>query len=958
MRKRYLVLILVMGVVSLFSGEIDDFRFIIGLYKDGHNQLAMTEIDGFLNDYPNSEYINNVRFLKANILMAEENYLKGAKAFKELEKEGVDPIIRPDIYLGLAQCFFFTDNFAESEKYLSRFTKEFKNHRLLPKAYYFLGRIAYQKVEYSKALTFLNQVDEDSQDWSYRVAKIQTLVALDMNDEAKSILDQYVEQKEHSELLHQALIIYFNHLLKAKQYQHVVTYAVDFIPYDSVFYDNYLAIMGEANYELGNYRAALERFDALGETSERSEYFTALCFLKLDEDLTAEKLFSQLSENAKNEEIKTNSYFFLATIKGKKDFREANKMLESFVSQNPDHPFVGSAYYQLGMNWLFQNIYDEAVESFKNALDTELSDEFNEKAKYLLAESLFQLKNIEEAYLHYVEYEKLYPKGEFLDETLFKIGLYHFEKEDFANALVKFDRIISEHPESDRLSMAYFYKAEIFTLSRQDDLALTLYEKAADRFENRGLVAIRIAQVNFKLGKYDEAMDELEQIPSSSEYVYEKMIIQGNIYYAKKNYLSAIKIFAQATELAESDVEWEDSTLRQARTLYQLKEYREASRLYKQLYEKTRQQQYLLNSATVAFTADEFRNAIEMFQQYINYYPESPDIYQAKLHLADSYYNSKDYNSAVQRYRELIRPDVDPAILTNSLNGLEWSTALSEQYDFIKELNKIVLSEDEHDFNELILRRKIDYYYSQSRWEEVVYNVEKLLELELTYNTEREYKKMLGISLLNRKQYRDAEDVFEELIERQPDASVLVAWSRLHLAENDKEAALLKLKEACSLTEESQTWLDMLTLSVSLKDEEFSSLYAKFRGFARGVDLEQGELLQIRWYLLNEVFDSVSPLINNLLSSKYEPIKAKAQYYKGVHLYKIGRTDEAIKELLRVRYLYPRVEDVRIEAEILVIEAYAETGNLTEAKKIYDSIRNDLKPEQRREIARKIGLEG
>ena len=954
MKKIVLIALLIAGVLTIYGGEIDDFRFALGLYSDQNYSLARTELQQFLNRYPDSTLHNNARFLLASILLQQQQYREAEEHFRILYSTTTDPVIRPDIYLGLAQCYFFTGQTTESHSLLTRFLREFRQHRSVWKAYFFLGRVEQQRGNYRVALNNLNNAAALSNDWQIRVARVEALIALDETEEVTALLEGYIAEGVRNEHLYQMIVLFLNDLLRRGEYETVLSFAYDYIPVNSHYYDDYLLVLGEAKYELGQYNSALERLNLLSRERERGKYLQALCYMNLGENDTAERLFTDLSRNAVNVEIRTNSFFFLASMRGRDDIQAANNMLEQFIRENPGHPFIGAAHYQIALNHFRENRFTQALTGFNNALTIGIREEFEERARYLRGESHFQLRNHNEALESFRGYLDRYPTGSFADEALFKLGLHYYERDDFPNALVQFSRISTEFPASERVSMALFYQGEIFAQGKQYDIALSKYQEALPGFEDKGLVWIRKAQVNFLQGNYDSSLANLTNVPDRADLLFEKHIITGNVHFARRNYLQALRSFDAATRQSTTDAQWEDAILRQARTLYQLREYREATALYRRLHERAPNEQYLLMAAAAAFTAEDYRTAIEHYQKFVNDYPYSRDYHQARQHIADSYYNLRDYETAARRYQDLIRPDMERRILLNSLNGLEWSSLQSERVDFVSMINEVIRPDSPTSFTLMLYDRKLHYYFSQRSWNEVINSVRFLTQLSPENENLYNYRRMAAIAHTNLNQFNDAERIFSDLTRERRDPQVLYAWARLDLARGERQSALTRMKEATQLTNESQIWLDMLTLSAELNDPQFRQGYDRYLAFARGAEREQAMLLLVRWNLQNNRYDEASRTITTLLESSYEPVRARAQYYRGLHLFKTGEVNAAIPELLRVRYLFPRIEDVRLDAEMLAIEAYMQINDRENARKLLDAIQSSLTPEQRTNLRRLV----
>lgn len=953
-----LLIIIVSSLNLLPANEIDDFRFALGLYSDQNYRLARSELEKFIRQYPESPFLNNARFLLANIHLNDGSYEQALEIFSELHAEGADPEIRPEIILGLGQSYFFTDDHAKARSFLTSFIEDFKTHRLLWKARFFLGRIEYRNENYEKSLTHLTEAKQLNPDWPVLIAHLNTLLQLSMQEEAEKSIATHIEDDVRNEFVYQMIVIYLNRQLKEQEYRTVTTFARNYIPRKSQYYDDYLLVLSEAKIEQGQYSEALALLEDMETETERSSYLTALSYLRTGEEDQAEALFTNLSENARNIEIRSNSFFYLAGLKGRRDISVTNDMLEQFIRGNPEHPFAPAAKYQLGFNHFNADKYGDAINYLTKARTAELDDELDEKALYLKAESYFQLQHTDRAIQKFETYFNTFPDGRFIDEVLFKRGLHYFRNDDYPQAFVSFDRIINDYPDSDRASMASFYQAEIFTTRNQYELAFSKYQNALDDFEDKGLIWLRIAQVNFNLGNYDQVLQDLTNVPDIEAFQFEKRTIRGNAYFAKRDYLNALRNFEEAQAVAATAESREDAILRQARTLYNLNEYREALRLYRRLIDMNPEERYIMMAAAVAFSAEDYGAAAGLYNLYLQKYPEGRDFYRAKLHLADSYYNSQEFEKAAAEYQKLIQPDMERSILMNSLNGLRWSANQSEEVDYETLLLDAIKPDAPTDFRIMLQDRLVRYYFDRERWEDVITTAGNIIELAPDdYNT-YEIELMMARSQTRLELYRLAENTYQRLYDRHPDAEVLFHWAETNILQQDSVAALGKVRRAADKTDESTVWLQLLRLGIALNDELFSEDYENYLAFAQNAEREQAQLLKVKWKLQRDEFAEADSLINELLNSEYESIKARAQYYKGVRLYRSGAVEESIPELLRVRYLYPRIEDVRIEAEHLACYAYLEIDDRDSALRLFDSIKNSLSEQDRKELEQELGLEG
>jgi tetratricopeptide (TPR) repeat protein len=77
-----------------------------------------------------------------------------------------------------------------------------------------------------------------------------------------------------------------------------------------------------------------------------------------------------------------------------------------------------------------------------------------------------------------------------------------------------------------------------------------------------------------------------------------------------------------------------------------------------------------------------------------------------------------------------------------------------------------------------------------------------------------------------------------------------------------------------------------------------------------------------------------------------------------LELFQQQKYQEAIPELLRIRYLFPNINQVRVDAETLACQAYFKLGKLKEARQTFDMIKDDLDGQTREELTKMLNEGG
>ena len=956
MRKLILLFFLMMIILGLNSSPVEDLRFAIGLYSDGNFNLTQVELTKFIANNPESQYLNDARFLLANSLLSLKDYLRADEIFSQLNLPDISPVIRADVLLGQAQCKYFLQQQKEAEQLLLSFLSNNGQHELSWKAEYFLGLLAAGKEDHITALKYFNSALENSADADLKIAILKSMLALEQLENA----DKLISNLDLKELENQQAVIIYNNLnLQKDRWNRILETELQNISSGSQYYSDYFLLRGIAEYNLGNYSEALSELK--NADSEKASYYSALCYFEKNDTNKASKILSSL-QTSDNEEIKINSFFYLAKMEENK--QESNRMLENFTQDHPDSDFTPVALYLLGFNQFETGSYADASTKFKQAAEksemlnsVSFQASYQEQNTFLTAEALYMNNELDNALPFYRKYLNNYPDGIFYDEAIFKMGLLSYERKKLTDAANEFRILITDFPESSKVGMSNYYLGEISFL--QDNLkeALSYFTKALSGKCDLGYTWERIARIHFRNKNYQRSLEALKNIPNENKYLFEKFLLEGNANFAIRKLEKALQAFEFAEEYAPGTDANEIALSRKAWTLYQMKRFKEASQLYSRLSGSTSSpQQYLIKAANAAFSAEDFIRAIEIYKQYLENFSDADDIPSTLLGIADSYYNLGDFSSSAEYYQKLITPDSDKKMLNNSLNGLRWAAEQNDQVDFLQVIDDLLISSNAIDFRLELLDRKLHYEFSKAKWNEAIAIADEMEKLSSSYSKLASVKLIRALCYSELGDYIQAENVYLELGADKPSAETLYNWALLKLKLSDQDAAIEKLRLATQLSKRMDVWTKLLELEIAVDHIYFQNDQARYKEFAENEYDELADLFLIEWQIKNRKtgFDDK---LKELGKSKNKLIKANVQFLKGYRLFISGDRENAIPDLLRVRYLYPEYQNIRIKAEVMALNAYLDSKRMEEAKQLFDTIKADLSERERNELNTRLNEE-
>jgi len=177
------------------------------------------------------------------------------------------------------------------------------------------------------------------------------------------------------------------------------------------------------------------------------------------------------------------------------------------------------------------------------------------------------------------------------DKFLFDGGVIYYNMEDYNDAIITFQQLINDYPDSEYADNAQYYIGSI-------------NEK--------------------KLGYYIQALLEYQKLIDNypdSEFIDDAQLGTGNCYYATKDYSHAIEAYQKLID-----------------------DYSESSLLPLAQYSIGQSYRKLVNYA----------QAILEFTKTIENYPESEYAAPAQYYIAYSYYEAQDYNQAILEFQESV----------------------------------------------------------------------------------------------------------------------------------------------------------------------------------------------------------------------------------------------------------------------------------------------------------------
>lgn len=438
---------------------------------------------------------------------------------------------------------------------------------------------------------------------------------------------------------------HYNRIDEAKKFYEVVTTnypkakLLNYAYYSLAFIN-----FNEKDYESAG-KNATESFNAKpkGELAEVSLIISALSSYYLAENEEALKkcddifkLFPETKFAPLITYIKGNIYFTL------ENFDKAKKEFLTFNEKYKESEYLNYNLYGLGMVYSRQGLIKDSIAPNEELILKFPKFPFIDVVMYNLIKAYNLTDQIVKASAMTKKLEVAVPRSRFIDHAYFDIAYRFYLNQEYEEVRKRLLEFIEAFPLSPLKDIAYFMLAGAeFNLARYVD-AVKRYELYLESGNNIGLVKesmLNIAYAYYIDGLYKEAAHALEKVIFKYGPDYEK--------------INEVRYF-----LGES--------------YYKMTDYEKAANIYSKIDVKDEYYpRAILGLGWIKFTTGEFAEAIELFNKFLKMNPDA-SVPETHLVIAESYFNLKDYDNALEHLKIIIKDYGDSNVIskTNFLMGL------------------------------------------------------------------------------------------------------------------------------------------------------------------------------------------------------------------------------------------------------------------------------------------------
>lgn len=412
-----------------------------------------------------------------------------------------------------------------------------------------------------------------------------------------------------------------------------------------------------------------------------------------------EKFLTAFPGSAHSNEVK--ELLAQAYVNGN-NFHKAIEYIESLPSKSPEiQQAYQKATYLMGSELFNKNEYSNAVVYFEKSLEYPRDPTYVSLASFWAAESYSIGRKLEDAIKHY---QKVLSMGNRVDPALvskarYGLGYAYYGLEEYERALNSFKEFTSS---ADRNTPNYvdglIRMADCYYVSKQYDAALRAYGTARNLGSpDNDYILLQTGVIHGIKQNYAESRNHftalIENYPKSP-YRDEALFQRAQFEIEQGNYQTSVEGLSQLIRESSHSKFLPYAYMRRASAYYNLKQYDKTISDYttviKQFPNHPVAQEVLLplqdaltlagrpaefdtwlsrfkranpeskgleviefETAKNAFFDQQYPTAIVTLNNFINNYPQSSRLQEARYYVAESYYRMNDYGKALPLYEAL-----------------------------------------------------------------------------------------------------------------------------------------------------------------------------------------------------------------------------------------------------------------------------------------------------------------
>jgi tetratricopeptide (TPR) repeat protein len=414
-------------------------------------------------------------------------------------------------------------------------------------------------------------------------------------------------------------------------------------------------------------------------------------------------------------------YFQLGLAFREQGTADSARTYFGYVKRESD--FFAAAYSEIAEIYLSENKFDEAERALLSVTetlqDTALLAEFN----YYLGRLYIKAERRDEALNSFSFAIDHLENSQLRASALYGRGVIYFDQKNYPPARDDFSELIASSKERmlinlaiEKLALSYFYTGET-------EKALALVQQRIDQaFDQQEKEELMLLQVRIyqQTKMYPDALALISQLTGEAYTLdtrIEALFYKSIITYAQANYGASIEAVTVALTLNPENKYRNDLYYQRGLAAYQTEEYAAAVVDFTEVLKRDQRYEMLLYSnyysAYCQANLGNWSEAIRLFDELADRYPESDLAPEARFQVAEAYFNMKDYARAAAAYEKVVSKYPNTEFVVQSLYNRAWSLIEEDRLDeAIGQFRMLVEKYPDSEYGAFSQFSIADYYYN------------------------------------------------------------------------------------------------------------------------------------------------------------------------------------------------------------------------------------------------------
>lgn len=401
--------------------------------------------------------------------------------------------------------------------------------------------------------------------------------------------------------------------------------------------------------------------------SPQYEFQTAMDLFNNAKYGSAQQYFKQVYESTSDmqQDLKTNSFFYMGVCAAKLDNRDAAFLLQSFIDRYPVHTYVTEAHFYLGRYYFSRKQWKKVITQFEAIYENEIQPENVAEYQFKKGYSHFMINDYDLAKSYFKQASE--SSGPYQYRAIYYLAYLAYQDGQYESALEGFLKIKDE---PDYQKEVPNYLTQIYFKQGEYEKVMSVAPSFTTTNDPTQLQVLRcVALSQYNLNQYEEASANFDQLVNNEKIVLDTndYFAAGFSYYRTAQYEKAVNCLSQAINDKKPSLLTQncyyviaDCYRKNKQNALAIQGFKEASKLN---FSPSIKEDALYNYAKLQCqeSTNPFNNGIEALQEYINTYPHSTRSEEAASYLSKLYLSTKSYQNAISSIEKL--SSKTPAIL-------------------------------------------------------------------------------------------------------------------------------------------------------------------------------------------------------------------------------------------------------------------------------------------------------